>query len=61
MQTEQLLDKVLLNVLAGEGSPGQIEYEDPDAVVLIEMVGQRAGLALFSREDLRRYPFLRLD
>ena len=33
-------------------------FEDPDCVLLIETVGQRGGLALWTREELKRYPFL---
>jgi tRNA(Ser,Leu) C12 N-acetylase TAN1 len=47
--------------LAAAGTPGSISFDDPDAIVAIESVGQRAGVSLWTREDLRRYPFLRLD
>jgi hypothetical protein len=55
------LDKVLLEALAQAGTPGQITFDDPDAIVAVETVGNRAGLALWTREDLQRYPFLNLD
>lgn len=58
---EQLLDKVILDALEAAGTPGSITFEDPDAIVAIETVGQRAGVSLWTREDMRRYPFLRLD
>jgi hypothetical protein len=29
--------------------------------VAVETVGTQAGLSLWTREDLKRYPFLRLD
>ena len=47
--------------LAAAGTPGQISLYDADAVVLIETVGPRAGLALWTRADLARYPFLGAD
>ena len=43
------------------GTPGRIDFSDPDYVIDIETVGNRAGLSLWAREDLRRYPFLRVD
>jgi len=30
-------------------------------VIDIETVGNRAGLSLWARDDLRHYPFLRID
>ena len=55
---ERFLDEALLGALAAAGSPGRISFEDPDFVLLIETVAQRGGLALWTREELKRYPFL---
>ena len=43
------------------GRPGRINFDDPDHVIDIETVGSRAGLSLWARDDLRCYPFLRID
>ena len=61
MESETLLDKVLLAALAKMGTPGTISFSDPEAVITLETVGQLGGLALFTREELARYPFLHLD
>jgi tRNA(Ser,Leu) C12 N-acetylase TAN1 len=61
MESETLLDKVLLDALAKMGTPGTISFSDPEAVITLETVGQLGGLALFTREELARYPFLHLD
>lgn len=58
---EKLLDTALLDRLAVSGHPGRIAFDDPDLVIDIETVGGRAGLSLWTREDLRHYPFLRVD
>jgi tRNA(Ser,Leu) C12 N-acetylase TAN1 len=58
---ERFLDAVLLTALEEAGTPGRITFEDPDAIISIETVGQRAGLSFWRRQDLERYPFLRLD
>ncbi len=57
---EQLLDTVLLEALAAAGAPGRIAFDDPDAVIPVETVGTWAGLSIWSREDLQRYPFIRV-
>lgn len=58
---EQFLDEVLLNALEKSGHPGLINFDDPDVIVSIETVAQRAGLSFWNREDRQRYPFLHLD
>jgi tRNA(Ser,Leu) C12 N-acetylase TAN1 len=58
---ERMLDRFLLDHLQDHGAPGQVAFDDPDAVLDIETVGQWAGLALWRRDELRRYPFIRAD
>ncbi|NIR30481.1 MAG: hypothetical protein GWN84_14465 [Gammaproteobacteria bacterium] len=58
---ERFLDEFLLRRLEENGTPGHIDFEDPDAVIAVETLGQRAGLSLWTREDLERYRFVRVD
>ncbi len=58
---ERRLSEAILEALERAGTPGRITFQDPDAVLAVETVGNQAGLALWSREDLQRYPFLKLD
>ncbi len=60
-EEERFLDNILLEALKSKGTPGHITFENPDVIVAVETLGQRAGLSLWKREDLKRYPFLRLD
>jgi tRNA(Ser,Leu) C12 N-acetylase TAN1 len=55
---EQFLDRILLEALSGEGLSGRVVFDDPDAIVAVETVGTQAGMSLWFREQLRRYPFL---
>ncbi|MEJ2689013.1 MAG: THUMP domain-containing protein [Deltaproteobacteria bacterium] len=59
-EEERLLDDLLLRLLEEKGSPGHINFSEPDAIVVIETVGQRAGIALFTGEELAKYSFLKL-
>lgn len=61
LEEEKVLDTSLLDKLSELGKPGRIAFDDPDLVIDIETVGNRAGLSLWTREDLQRYPFLRVD
>jgi len=60
-EEEQRLNQALLDALASAGTPGSIDFADPDAVIAVETVGRRAGVSLWSRDDLRKYPFLKAD
>jgi tRNA(Ser,Leu) C12 N-acetylase TAN1 len=61
LDEEQFLDKTLLDALEQAGSPGHITFSNPDYIVAVETISQRAGLSIWSREELQRYPFVRLD
>jgi tRNA(Ser,Leu) C12 N-acetylase TAN1 len=58
---ERSLDDAILERLRELGRPGRLDLEDPDYVIDIETVGERAGMSLWSRDDLERFPFLRVD
>jgi hypothetical protein len=58
---ERFLDEVLLEALDTRGKPSRITFEDPDAILALETVDSRAGVSLWTREDIQRYPFLHLD
>jgi tRNA(Ser,Leu) C12 N-acetylase TAN1 len=61
MDEERFLDTYLLETLATAGTPGHIDFDNPDAIIGLETIGPRAGLSLWTREELERYPFLHLD
>lgn len=60
-QEERLLSEELLEAIEDQGSSARVCYDDPDAVGVIEVIDGRAGLSLWTRDDLERYPFLRID
>jgi tRNA(Ser,Leu) C12 N-acetylase TAN1 len=60
-QEERFLDEALLAALEANGTPGKIGFDDPDAVIQIETIDGRAGMSLWTREDLQRCRFLGAD
>ncbi len=60
-EEERILDTLLLEELEKAGSPGRIDFDDPDAIIAIETVGHWAGLSVFTREERMRYPFVRIE
>lgn len=58
---ERALGQFLLDSLAQAGTPATLDFADPDAVLVVEIVGTWAGMSLWRREDLARFPFLHPD
>jgi tRNA(Ser,Leu) C12 N-acetylase TAN1 len=58
---ERHLDDALLNTLAKAETPGRVSFTDPDAVIAIDTIDDRAGVGLWTREDLARHRLLRPD
>ena len=58
---EHFLDDALLDALEKNGHPGKIIFENPDAIVVVETIGSWAGMSCWNSNELRRYPFIKLD
>jgi tRNA(Ser,Leu) C12 N-acetylase TAN1 len=55
---ERSLAEAVIESTQQEGVPAHVSFEDPDAVILIDIVGSRAGVALWTRADRHDHPFL---
>ncbi len=60
LEVEQALDRFLLNELAARGQQGRIDFHEPEAILLVELLHNQAGLALITREMKERYPFIKV-
>lgn len=60
-EEERRIGAAIFEALEAAGTPAKVAFDDPDAIVVIETVGPRAGISLFTREDMQRCPFLRFD
>jgi tRNA(Ser,Leu) C12 N-acetylase TAN1 len=58
---ERHLDEFLLALLQQAGTPGSVSFTDPDAVIAVETIDDRAGVSLWMRTDLERHRLLRPD
>ena len=56
---ERFFDDAILEATATAGQSGKISFTDPDAVIAVDTVDDRAGVALWTREDLARHRLLR--
>jgi tRNA(Ser,Leu) C12 N-acetylase TAN1 len=58
---ERRLDDAVLAASSGSGTPASVSFTDPDVVIAVDTVDDRAGIALWTREDLARHRLLRPD
>ena len=58
---ERFLNDVIIEATAKAGLPGRISFTDPDAVIVMDTVDDRAGLAMWTREDIAHHRLLRPD
>jgi adenylyl- and sulfurtransferase ThiI len=61
LEVERSLGALLLEALEKAGTPGHLTFENPDAIAVVETLGQWAGLSCWTREELERYPWMRVD
>ena len=60
-EQERRLGGLILEATTRSGRPARLEFDDPDAIVVVETVGRQGGVSLWTREDIARYPWLRAD
>jgi tRNA(Ser,Leu) C12 N-acetylase TAN1 len=58
---EQALGASLWAALDARGARPVVDFRDPDLVLVVELVGDTAGLALVNRELRTRFPFVKID
>jgi tRNA(Ser,Leu) C12 N-acetylase TAN1 len=57
-EAERAIADALLAAIQETGNPARVAFDDSDAIVLIETIGDRAGMALLTRDDYRQHPLL---
>ena len=60
-EAERLLNDAIVDAAASAGMPSTISFTDPDVVIEVDTIDNRAGLGLWTREELARYHVLRPD
>lgn len=60
-ETERRFNDAVVEATAKAGMSSKISFTDPDVVIAIDTIDNRAGLSMWTREDLARYHVLRPD
>jgi tRNA(Ser,Leu) C12 N-acetylase TAN1 len=59
--TERLFNDFIVTETGKSGTAARITFSEPDAVIVIDTVDDRAGIAMWTDEDLARHRLLRPD
>jgi tRNA(Ser,Leu) C12 N-acetylase TAN1 len=60
-EAERLFNDAIVDATTRAGTPSMISFADPDVVIEIDTVDNRAGLGMWTRNELARYHVLRPD
>ncbi len=60
METEKELDGFILESLDNRGGKAVVDIEEFEKMIIIETVGNHAGIGLISREVKEKYPFIKV-
>jgi tRNA(Ser,Leu) C12 N-acetylase TAN1 len=58
---ERLFNDAIIDATKEAATPSKISFTDPDVVIAIDTIDNRAGLAIWTREELACYHVLRPD
>ena len=58
---ERLFNDAIVAATTEAGTPARISFTDPDVVIAIDTIDDRAGLSMWTRGDLARHRTLRPD
>jgi tRNA(Ser,Leu) C12 N-acetylase TAN1 len=60
LEVEQEMDAFVLNTLKRSGKEAQIAFKDPDRIIIVETVENRAGVGLITREMKEKYHLIKV-
>lgn len=60
-EIERLFNDAVVEATSKAGLPGKVLFTDPDVVIAIDTIDNRAGLAMWTREELAHFHLLRPD
>lgn len=60
LEIEKEMDAFIMGSLAKAGKEARIDFDDPDLIIIVETIGNWAGVGLITREMKERYHFIRV-
>jgi len=60
LEIEKEISSFIFEELQKAGKQAQVSFSDPDLVIIVETIANRAGVALVTREMKEKYPLIRI-
>ena len=60
LEIEQEMDRLLKERLVEAGKGCEIDFEDPDDILVVETVADWCGVSLITRDMKEKYPFIKV-
>ncbi len=60
LEIEKEMSAFIVDALEKAGKQAQVNFEDPDKFIIVETIGNQAGVGLITREMRERYSFIRV-
>lgn len=59
-EVEKEMDAFILDALKSNGKQAQIDFKDPDRIIVVETIENRAGVGLITKDMKEKYPFIKV-
>jgi tRNA(Ser,Leu) C12 N-acetylase TAN1 len=59
-RSEKDMSAFIIDALEKTGKQAQVDFEEPEKLIIVETIGNRAGVGLITRTMKERYPFIRV-
>jgi len=60
LEIEKEISSFIFEKLEEAGKPAQVSFSDPDVIIIVETIANRAGVALVTREMREKYPLIKV-
>lgn len=60
LEEEQEMDSFILEALKNTGKLAQVSFKDPDMIIIVETIENRAGVGIITRGMEEKYPFIKV-
>ena len=60
LEIEKEISSFIFEKIEKAGKQAQVSFTDPDVVIVVETIANRAGIAFITREMKEKYPLIRI-
>lgn len=59
-ELERELDRTVIQHLHSQGAAPRVDFKNPDAIVVLELIGDECGVGVLTRPMRERFPFIKV-